>query len=659
MVIESTKEKRSLEQVLALFFGCLLLVLLIGSFAINIHNMRSYLEQQLQTHAQDAATSLGLSLSTVVDARDKVLAERMIAAIFDSGDYQRIVYLDLKGDAILRFESDAPPQSVPHWFIAAIPLEAPAQSAQVMSGWEQLGSLEVQSHVGYAYVELWQLARNQLGLYLLAALVGLAVMHAMLKFVLRPLQRMEQQAHAMALRQFDQRAPIPSTRELARVAIAMNEMADTLGTVFSAQLAQIESLREQSILDSLTGLHNREGFDRRLRAELESQDRVTQGSLILLQLHDFGSVNRQLGRDEADNLLCAVGREIARISKSHGGAFAARRGGADFSLFLPGITGDAADDLVSALLARVCGLQQIKQCLRDDLVFIGLAGVMAQDDASSLLSKADTALTQAAGRDSSGWQRFAQSEAAGVLENVRQASEWHTALQQVLASKAVTLHVQPVFQVADQTLLYHQVLARIELDGELLVAGVFLPMAERFQLMVQFDQLIVEKALLLLDSDSAVNRLGVSLSEQAVADEAFHDWIEARLRARNDLTQKLVFQVPEHVVNLQEDCLVRLCDLAKRLGFDVLVERFGVAAVPFSYLQRVNLQAIKIDHSFVRDIHKQPDNQFFVRTAAQIAHSQRIQLIAVGIESQEELDALAALGIDGAMGYHLGRPESP
>lgn len=648
--------KRTLEQVLAMFIGALLLTLLLGSFMVNVYNMRNYLEQQLQSHAQDAATSLGLSLSTVVDARDAVLAERMMAAIFDSGDYQQMVYRDLRGEALVAFSATKQVESVPAWFSGLIVLEAPVQQAQVMSGWSQLGVLEVQSHVGYAYLELWQLARNQLGFYGLAALVVLILMHVMLRYVLKPLQRMEQQAHDMAEKRFDLRAPIPSTRELARVALAMNDMADTLGNVFGEQLALIESLRKQSMLDNLTGLNNREGFDRRLRAELESQDRVVQGSLLLLQCHDFGSVNQRLGRQEADQLLVTVAQVLGEVVSVHSGAFAARRNGADFSVFIPGLSGDAAEELASQLVSKVSGLQQIRQLLRDDIVHVGAACVADHEDARSLLSKADMALTQAQGKGISGWQRYARMGDQGVLEEVRQASEWHALLQQVLADEALVLHWQPVYAAGQNALLYHQVLARIDVQGELLVAGVFLPMAERFKLMAQFDQLVLKRVLRQMQSVAAPEHVGVSLSEHSIASDEFLAWLTATLESNPELSRSLILEVPEHVVSAHENQLHALIALSRRLGFRVFVERFGVASVPFTYLQRVSLDAIKVDHSFVRDIQNNPDNQFFVRSAVQIAHSQGIQLIAVGVESEAELQVLTSLGIDGVMGYHLGRP---
>src|SRR5690554_4680118 len=96
----------TLRRVLELAVSGLLLLLLLGTLSSNLYNLRQYMQAQLQSHAQDAATSLGLSLSTAVDARDLAVAGSVINAIYDSGYYQRIVLSDLDGRPLVVRESD-------------------------------------------------------------------------------------------------------------------------------------------------------------------------------------------------------------------------------------------------------------------------------------------------------------------------------------------------------------------------------------------------------------------------------------------------------------------------------------------------------------------------------------------------------------------------
>jgi len=649
-------KRRTLEQLLMSFIGALLTLLLLGSFFLNISVTREYLQKQLQSHAQDAATSLGLSLSTVIDARDEVAAARMIDVIFDSGDYRVVIFNDLGGKAIIVRQQALKIEKVPNWFIRLIDLKTPTQQSQVMSGWNQLGSLEIASHPGYAYLELWKVMQTQVVWFMVIAALGFLLAHAFITNILKPLKQVEKQAHEMSLNKFGYKAPMPKTRELARVAFAMNDMGDKLGRVFKQQLGLIETLRAKSFIDTLTGLSNREGFDNRLKAELESQQRTGQGCLLLVQLSDFSEINQEHGRALGDELLTEVASVLAAITKQSAGSFAARRSGVDFSVFLPRLMSDSVDDFAIKLLADLNALPTLKQLLRDDVIHLGLACVDRDDNAQQVLSKADMALRQAQGQDVSAWQRYSNIESVDLSSEVHQANEWHVILKQVLADRSVSLHTQPVVEFQDKRLLYYQVLARIDVDDKLAVAGLFLPMAERFQLMVPFDQMVIEKVLASLSLRQDNIAYCVTLSESSMADEQFLTWLNEALLPLKELAGRLIFEVSEHTIHYYEDALKRLSGLSKKYDFKLSVDRFGSSSVPFSYLQRIGLDIIKLDHGFIRDIQDNQSDQFFLHSAVQIAHSQEIQVMAVGVESEQEWSILKDLGLDGAMGYYLGRP---
>jgi len=658
---DNAKNKgRTLQQSLLGFIVILLTLLISGSFLLNISVTRESLQNQLHSHTQDAATSLGLSLSASIDAGDKVAAGRMVDAIFDSGDYLKIVYFDLNGSPLVIRQERLTISGVPDWFISSISLVSPSKSAQVVSGWSQLGSIVVQSHPGYAYIELWEIIQKQLLWFAIIAFGSFIIVRRLLLGVLRPLNDLEQHAIQMGERRFNTLVPIPNTRELAGVARAMNSMTEQLGKMFQEQLELIEGLRSQSFLDDLTGLSNREGFDGRLRAEYDSQESIFQGSLILLQINEFSEINNNQGREFGDQLLTSISEILVTVTRKFPSSFAARRSGPDFSLFLPRVLSEDIDALVKGIMVDLSSLPKIKQLLRDDSIHMGVACVRELDTGISLFSKADMALRKAQSKTVSGWQRYANIDAPdGSLNEVRQANEWRTIIQQVLAERSVILYIQPVFN-AEKELLYNHMLSRIELNGELVVAGLFLPMAERFNLMVPFDQLVVEKviaSLSLADGLTEGGRYCITLSEESVADHSFIEWFSGKLRALPHLASMLMIEVSEHIVSFNEQALINLSKLAQEHDFHLSIERFGVSSVPFSYLQYIHIDTIKVDHSFIRKIQDNQSNQFFLRSAVQIAHGQSIKVIAVGVESEEEWNALNLLGLDGAMGYYLQRPE--
>tara|TARA_R110001592_G_scaffold127070_2_gene338610 strand:+ start:7746 stop:9656 length:1911 start_codon:yes stop_codon:yes gene_type:complete len=627
--------------------------------------VRDNLTQQLSSHAQDAANSLGLSLSTVVNSRDEVATSRMIDALFDSGEYQQIVLFAIDGGPLVIRKRTELPSGVPEWFSHLMDLPSPKKTAEVMSGWTQLGTLVVESYSGFAEAELWQMLRAQLVWFVSIAILGLFGVHVLLDRLLIPLKLIEVQARAMSSKQFSERAPLPRTRELAGVAQAMNDMADQLGMVFSEQLSLIESLRSKSFVDELTGLGNREGFDARLKTELDSLQHTAQGSLILMQVNHLSLLNDSKGRDEGDRFLINIASLISDLLATHQGSFAARRSAADFSIFLPLVMSAEIDVILEELMNELSSLTEIKQLLRDDCFHLGVACVQKGDTSSILLSKTDMALRQAQGKKVSGWQRYAYIESLDVNDEVREANEWRSILQEVLATRSLKLHTQKVFD-RDNKLFYYQILSRIEVNDALIVASLFLPMAERFQLMVPIDQLVMEKVFAAFANGSLSVEGGdvsldpvfycATLSESALQDVRFMSWLDEQMTEYPHVASNLMIEVSEHVVNYSEPALQGLSQLAKKHSFKISIERFGVSTASFAYLQRIPIDVLKVDHSFIRSIQDNQVNQFFLRSAVQLAHGQSTKMIAVGVETVEEWDTLMSVGLDGAMGYYLERP---
>ena len=146
----------SLKKQMMIFIASMLLVVLAGTFALNITNTKNFLQDQLRSHAQDTATSLGLSLSSNADPEDIATMETMINAVFDRGYYTQIKLINMDGKALYQRDNATTMEAVPSWFIKLIDIQAPTAEAVVQAGWVPLGNLSVTSHPGYAYIKLWQ-----------------------------------------------------------------------------------------------------------------------------------------------------------------------------------------------------------------------------------------------------------------------------------------------------------------------------------------------------------------------------------------------------------------------------------------------------------------------------------------------------------------------
>ena len=149
---------RQLIIAIVLLFVCLYA----GNTLVSLYNNQQLVAEQMHVHAQDTATSLGLSMTQAAQEKDIATMDTMFNAVSDSGYFQRIYFSDLDGNTLIDREFPVSLQGVPGWFVSFIDLPSNEGRAEVTSDWMQLGEVVVVSHPGQAYLKLWRVTTTQL-----------------------------------------------------------------------------------------------------------------------------------------------------------------------------------------------------------------------------------------------------------------------------------------------------------------------------------------------------------------------------------------------------------------------------------------------------------------------------------------------------------------
>jgi len=642
---------------LILFITALLVVLFVSSFVISVRNVQSFLQEQLLSHAQDTATSLGLSMTTAAAENDVATLNSMADVIFDRGYYHHIVFADLEQRPIIERHMSLALEGVPSWFVRIIPLETPPASSEIMSGWRRVGVLTVVSHPGFAYRELWRVAQDNFVLFGSVSLVAYLLIGFGLHLLLRPLDAVEKQADAICQRNFVQQPFLPKTRELRRVVEAMNRMAGKLKIMFTEQVELTEQMRAQSHRDPVTGLSNRRDFDDRMAAYLASEEVSKEGALMIVQLSGIGRFNQEHGREAGDDLMRQVGEKIKQALQLIPNVLLARRTGADFTAFLPAVNEAKARKVLEQCFQDVIGMQVFAQEARSNMVHLGMSYTTQRREVAELLADADMALRRAQGKGPNGLE-YSVLSTEDDADEIKSAGDWLNLFKGILADKQLTLHYQPAFSCPDKQVMHYEVLARVKAGYKLIPAGVFLPMAERYDLLADFDRLIVETTCQFTKQQLITGpRFCVNLSARSVQNAEFVGWLEQYLQSEVEFAGRLILEVQEYCVQLAEAKLRDLIERLEPLGVKFSIDHFGVGASAFSYLQSLRVHYLKVSNSFVRNIAENSDNKFFIKSVLQIARGQDIKLFAEGVETEAEWNALSDLGIDGALGYYLCKPQ--
>lgn len=616
-----------------------------GSFVASMLTARHYLEEQLAIKNNDNASSLALSMSQL--DKDPVTVELQVAAVFDSGQYEAVRLIDPNGKTMIEKSSPPIAGNVPEWFVRVFPIESQPGHAQVSSGWNQFGTIELISHSHFAYQELWNGALKLLAWFAVGGgIMGLLGMQ-LLRRIKRPLDAVVGQAQAISERRFIG-IPVPSTPELKSLASAMNAMVDRLKAMFAEEAARLEQVRREANLDSLTGLSNRSFFMNQLAAALSDDDAIPSGSLLMLRLADLAGINRRAGRETADELLRRIGQALGEQAKGKLNAVAARLNGADFALLLPGVHDPAAQ--AEKLLHALNDLAAAGLIDGDRIGHLASGSYLHGHSVAHLLSRLDAALAAAENQSGLAWCRAESHDDQRATSN----ADWKKLLDGAIQTQRLRLIDFPVAGNAGQ-LLHLECPLRLQAaeDGEWLAAGSFMPMASRLSMTTELDLAAARLALQRIAAGAPA--VAVNLSGESILDASFRARLYAQIASSRELAPRLWLEVSESGAFQHFDEFHAFCDALRPLGCRLGIEHFGRQFSEVGRLHGIGLDYLKVDGSFIRAIDTQAGNQAFLKGLCSIAHNIGLTVIAEAVQTAEELAILPDLGFDGATGPAVPR----
>lgn len=416
--------------------------------------------------------------------------------------------------------------------------------------------------------------------------------------------------------------------------------------------------------DQLTGLYNRYAFDRILNELLKNchQNQTCLATLCFIDMDQFKLVNDSCGHQAGDELLKQVATILSQ--QLHQNDVVARIGGDEFCLIFAN----------RSVKQTIPALDQLLDAIRsfrftwDGKVFhigasIGAVEVFSQPilDSSAILKAADNACYMA---KSLGKNRYHIYDLDDQMLNYQQAEHDKVAyLQRALDEDRFELFYQEIVPLGDVTAGYHyEILVRmLDENGEHVSPGLFIPLAERYGLMTQVDQWVVENTLSVLERfPKHVNNLikcSINLSGNTLSNDYFLSKITERLKRTSIPNHKLCFEVTETSAVTNLSSATNFIETLKQSGCQFSLDDFGAGMSSFTYLKNMPVDYVKIDGSFVRDLCEDKIDYATVKAIHEIATSMGKQTVAEFVTSEKTVELLKELGIDYAQGFALHKPE--
>lgn len=640
----------SLKKQIFILIAAVLVSVYTGMLYISIKSTQEYLNNQLAVHAQDTATSLGLSLAEVIRQRDLAQATSMIDLIFDRGYFAQISLNAWQGEFIVERKLDIWSAKAPAWFINLLSLHTPVQTTQILIDWKNKANLSVSIHPGYAYDELWKVTRNNiLWLSLMTILISLIVFYG-LRRVLQPLAHTEQQALAIARKEYRLQKELPRTRELRNVVRAMNMMAEKVRENIETQVEQANHFQQLAYRDALTKIANRRAFLAEVENFVQHREKFRNGAVFIIHLTGLMNANQQYGYEYGDQALaivkdCLCSQELGKEKLA-----VARIGGSDFGLLLKNPHANETVDCAKAILTAY--MIQADSKYPGDL-YVGITEFDSEKDIRTILSEADQARRQAESFASKKWHLFEGK--TDIKSTVLTASEWRILLAEAVAHERFELYVQPVKYFADKNIESVEVLLRMEHAGESVPASVFLATAEEQGLLPDIDRLVVRRVLDFA-GENAGRHYAVNLNAVSLENTDFVTWLLATLNKSETRAQRIVFEIGESA-QLKSESIQNVLRQLAECSAGVAIERFGSGNHDFGYLMKLKLRYIKISGYYIRGIEDNSEHQFYLKTLLHMAHNLELDVLAESVETEAVAEMAEKLGFDGIQGYYIGHPQ--
>lgn len=618
-----------------------------GSLWISIDTTSEYLNEQMESHAQDTATSLGLSISPYMDGESMVIVETMIAAIFDAGYYELLTLSDSDNNLLLSRSNEVLLDDVPDWFIQLFPLNAPVMTTEVNNGWLIAGILSVKSHPGTSYRKLWKHAKNNLFYSLIICLIALFIAHLILRAVLDPLVKVERQARAVGKKHFPIIADQPKTRELSTVIKAMNTMVSNIHTSFDQMSNHAEKLGKDVFIDELTGLGNRRAFENAFNAESRDMNSSDRASLGLVQLPSLQEMNIELGLIAGDEYVCLAADIIQQQLKAHGTAKLYRCGGSSFFFMIKNTGTD--------VLALCEMLHEQFKSLNSAGYTNGFAEIIAtsftgQDNVSSLLARLDTLLTQE--RSQTNENLIYTDHDTGPSHGLH---EWAALIDQLITTNEVMFMFQPIKSLKNDDVLFFELFSQFFANESVIGNNQLYSMAERLNKSAELDKLVLQQLTRIVNFVPKA-KIAINLTHQSFHDIGFRRWLSQLFSDHSKTLPALVFEVNENAVLASIDSSIEFIKMAKKWNFEVCIERFGSSFTSFKYLKSLDIDYLKIDGAYIHDLERHPENNHFIQAITQIGHGVGIKVLTTHVETELSLGLLKELHCDGAQGNIIQKP---
>ncbi|CAK0751465.1 EAL domain-containing protein [Gammaproteobacteria bacterium] len=628
----------SLSKQLLLLISLMFVLIFAGNFAVGVNHIHDYMQLEARAHAQDTATSLGLSLSThIADPRDPIL-ETMIKAIFDMGYYQEIRLSGVDGNTLLVFGNNQVFEQIPKWFIEFFPLETVAAKSEISAGWNIAGTIHVSINPGYAYLKLYQHMQGAIYYSLAALTLSVLLLSLVLRLTLSPLKKIDRLARGITSGKFSRIEKLPWTTEVRNVAISMNLLSGKIEGIINNLNQKLEFLGQRLLCDELTGLFKMG----RLEIDME-QLTDSEGYFFFIKINGFKDLSRTHGDEITDCFLKDFAAALTiDISTGYPEARAYRIDSSEFVLLVRGMPASALESCAQCLRQR---LERIgEQYQQKDIVHIGIAPLNPLGTAAGILAAASDACEQAKLIGINSY--FIRRD----TDRGKTIGEWRDLVFGIIDhGRYGVSYIGPVKDFAAGRILMEEAFVQVfDEAGKTIPVGTFVAMAEKFGKIIYLDEGVTRKVVALMAMEQRTHGIVINLSMATLKSVEFRYWLGYFLYRNDNLIGQLIFGITAYTAAKDIPLFFDFINFIHQQGAKILLKRFDTQLISIETLRYLKPDYIRLARDLTTDLHIESDKRKLVKAMKELGELLDIAIIAEDVRNERDLDIVREIGLLGA-----------
>lgn len=405
---------------------------------------------------------------------------------------------------------------------------------------------------------------------------------------------------------------------------------------------QTEELKYSYFHDSLTGLANLQDFLEKIHTENESY-------IVMLDIREFSILNKQYGKVLSDSILVTVADLLTRQLRPGISLF---RGESDrFILYCEDMSlqqvRDYTDQIISFFEVYLIEVEQL------ELFITFRAGISDRCVDEESLIHAEYALAMAKRK---GMNHFTYDVSQEELQEEKDIIEWLSRTKELILSESIRPYFQPIYNMKTKKIEKYECLARGMINDIVIAPYKFLNAAERLDLTKNITRVMIDKSFSFFKDNQY--SFSINLSGADLLDSNFINYLEIKLNRYKLDPSRVVFEVLENITTYSSrNIVLDTLKSIKELGCKLAIDDFGVENSNFSRLLEIDLDFIKIDGLFIKNILLSEKDKKVVKAIVGLAETLGVETIAEFVENEEIFNVLEACGVNYAQGYYIGKPE--